>query len=64
MAKNQLNITVEKQLREAKKIAEKKAMVERAKAIVSCQPIVGGMRIIDQASEEVLRTLLSIYEGN
>ena len=75
MAKNEFEKALEKQQRETKRLAEKQQRVEkqrmenevkreRANAIVSGQPIVGGMRIMDASAEEILTKILSIYDGN
>lgn len=64
MAKNAIEKAMEKQQKEAKKIAEQEARRQRANAIVSGQPIVGGMRIMDNASEEMLKAILTKYDGN
>ena len=64
MAKSPFEKALEKQQKEAKKLAEKEARTKTAASIVSGQPIVGGMRIMDASSEELLRILLSAYNGN
>lgn len=64
MAKSSIEKAIEKQQKEAKKLAEQEALRQRANAIVSGQPIIGGMRMMDAASEEILSSLLSIYDGN
>lgn len=64
MAKSSLEKTIEKQQREAKKMADQEARRQRASAIVNGQPQVGGMRIMDQAAEEVFAAVLSCYDGN
>ena len=64
MAKSSLEKALEKQQREAKKAADQAARRQRASAIVQGQPLVGGMRIMDQASEEVFNGILSCYESN
>ena len=35
-----------------------------ASTIVNGQPFVGGMRIMDSSSEEILQRILSVYDGN
>lgn len=66
MAKSAIEKAMEKQQREVKKIADKqlreqKRQVQKelnhqvASTIVSGQPIVGGMRIMDTSSEEILQ---------
>lgn len=64
MAKSAFEKALEKQQREAKKIAEQNALREKAKAVVIGQPMVGGMRIMDAASEEILGGVLSAYDPN
>lgn len=75
MAKSAIEKAMEKQQREAKKIADKQLREQKRQAqkelnhqvastIVSGQPIVGGMRIMDTSSEEILRCILSAYDGN
>ena len=64
MAKSAFEKALEKQQKEAKRLAEKEARAKVAAAIVSGQPIVGGMRVMDAASEELLKIILSIYDGN
>ena len=64
MAKSSYEKALEKQTKEAKKIAEQEARRQRANAIVCGQPFVGGMRIMDAAAEEILKILLSLYDGN
>ncbi len=64
MAKSSYERALDKQRREAKRIAEQEARRAQARAIVDGQPIVGGMRILDKASEEILKILLSLYDGN
>lgn len=46
----------EREVREARR--------QTASAIVNGQPMVGGMRIMDKSSEEVLKAILSVYEPN
>ena len=36
----------------------------RASSIVNSQPIINGVHIMDAASEEILRNILSVYDGN
>lgn len=64
MAKSSIEKALEKQQREQKKLAEQNARRQQASAIVSGQPMVGDMRIMDAASEEILRIILDIYDGN
>lgn len=75
MAKSAFEKAIEKQQREAKKLAnkqlrEQKRQIQRetnrqiASTIVNGQPIIGGMRIMDASSEEILRCILSVYDGN
>ncbi len=64
MAKSSLEKAIEKQQREAKKMADQEARRQRASAIVNGQPQIGGMRIMDQAAEEVFTAVLNCYDGN
>lgn len=64
MAKSAFEKAIEKQNKEAKKIAEQEARRQRASAIVNGQALVGGMRIMDAAAEELLAVFLDIYDGN
>lgn len=64
MAKSSLEKTIEKQQKEAKRIAENEARQKRAASVVNGQPLIGNMRIMDVSSEEILRVLLSAYDGN
>lgn len=75
MAKSSFEKAIEKQQREAKRLADKqlreqKRQIQRetnrqiASTIVNGQPIIGGMRIMDSSSEEILRCILSVYDGN
>lgn len=64
MAKSSFERALEKQQREARRLAEQEARRQRAATIVSGQSIVGGMRIMDSAAEEILRVIISQYDGN
>ena len=64
MAKSGIEKAIEKQQREAKRMAEQQARREQASSIVSGQPVIGGMRMMDAAAEEILRVILSKYDGN
>ena len=64
MAKSNLEKAIEKQQREAKKMAEQEARRQRASIIVNGQPLIGGMRIMDSAAEEILQIILSQYTGS
>ena len=71
MAKSSYEKLLEKQIKEAKdaerkreRDARKQAIIDRATIIVNGQAIIGGMRIMDDASEEVFRVLLSNYQEN
>lgn len=55
---------MDKQNREAKRLAEQEARRQRASAIVNGQGIIGGMRIMDAAAEELLDIILKVYDGN
>lgn len=54
----------DKRARDEASEARKVALRERATIIVSGQPIVGGMRIMDEAAEEIFTILLSVYKPN
>lgn len=64
MAKSAIEKAIEKQQKEAKKLAEKEARTNAASAIINGQPIIGDMRIMDKASEEILKCVLSAYDNN
>mgnify|MGYP005767236437 FL=1 len=64
MAKSPFEKAIQKQQKEAKKLAEQEARRQRANAIVSGQPVIGGMRMLDPAAEEILQVILSTYDGN
>lgn len=64
MAKSALEKALEKQRKEAKKMSEKELRMKTASLIVSGRPIVGGMRMMETSSEEILKTILSLYDGN
>lgn len=61
MAKNSLERRIEKQQQEANRIANQEARQKRAESIINGQPIVGSMRIMDKASEEILQIILNQY---
>ena len=54
----------DKRAREEREAARKVAIREQAMTIVNGQPIIGGVRIMDDASEEVFSVLLSNYQEN
>lgn len=54
----------DKRAREEREAARKVAIREQAMTIVNGQPIIGGMRIMDYASEEVFKVILSVYKPN
>ena len=54
----------DKQLREQRKQIQRETNRHVASTIVNRQPIIGGMRIMDPSSEEILRCILSAYDGN
>lgn len=64
MAKSVYEKAMDKHNKEAKKLAEQEARRQRASAIVNGQALIGGMRIMDAAAEELLAVLLDIYDGN
>ena len=58
MAKTAIEKQIEKQTKENKKLAQQEAQRLRAASIVSGQPLIGGMRIIDATAEIVLKCLI------
>ena len=54
----------DKRARDEAAEARKVALRERATMIVSGQPMVSGMRIMDEAAEEIFKILLSVYKPN
>ena len=54
----------DKQLREQKRLAEKEMNHQVASTIVNGQPIIGDIRILDKASAEILKYILSVYDNN
>ena len=54
----------DKQLREQRKQIQRETNRQVASTIVNGQPIIGGMRIMDPSLEEILRCILSAYDGN
>ncbi len=75
MAKSSFEKALEKQQKEAKRLADKKkredrrtmedaARRERASSIINGQPMVGNMRMMDASAEEVLHVILENYEEN
>lgn len=57
-----LEQAIKKQQQEAKRQTEKNARIAVAKSIVEKQPIVGGIKMLDKNSEELLRILLKMYD--
>ena len=75
MAKSSFELAIEKQRKEQKRLADKQsrevkqratveARINQANAIIGGQPLVGGLRILDKSSEEILEIILSKYEDN
>lgn len=64
MEKSSIERAIEKQQRETKRIANEEARRQTASAIISGQPTIGGMRIMDAAAEEILEIILSAYNDN
>lgn len=54
----------DKQLREQKRLAEKEMNHQVASTIVNGQPIIGDIRILDKASAEILKYILFVYDNN
>lgn len=64
MAKSQLEKAIEKQRKEAQKIAQIEQRRQRASAIVLGAEIVDGFRVMDKDAECVLQAILEQYDGN
>lgn len=64
MSKSAIEKALEKQNRESKKAAQQEALRQTVNTIISSQPFVGGMRVMDKDSEEILRNILSAYDEN
>ena len=64
MPKTAYEKALEKQQREAKKLAEQEARRQRAATIVNGQPLIGGLRIMDSSAEELFQSILGCYEEN
>ena len=79
MPKSAIEKAIEKQMKQDKQLAAKRkreedkrareaarkvAIREQAMTIVNGQPIISGLRIMDDASEEVFKIILSAYEPN
>ncbi len=54
----------ERQARDAEQRAKEDALRTRAGQIVSGQPQIGMIRIMDESSEEILHIVLQLYDGN
>lgn len=59
-----LKTAADKQAREQKRAEEKRALQEKAASIVQGQPIIGNFKIMDSASEEMLKVICSQYTEN
>ena len=57
-----LEQAIKKQQQEAKRQAEKNARIAVAKSIVEKQPVIGGIKMLDKNSEELLKILLKMYD--
>ena len=57
-----LQNAVVKQRKETQKIAQDEARRQIASSVVNGQPLVGGMRIMDSASEEILKIILDSFK--
>lgn len=64
MPKTAYEKALEKQQKEAKKLAEQEARRQRAATIVNGQPLIGGLRIMDSSAEELFQSILGCYEEN
>ena len=58
MAKTPLEKQIEKARKEAKKVEQQEATRQRAATIISNQPIINGLRIVDDTAETVLNCLI------
>lgn len=59
-----LKTAADKQAGEEKRAEEKRALQEKAASIVQGQPIIGNFKIMDSASEEMLKVICSQYTEN
>lgn len=71
MAKTNLEKLFDKQIKQDRKAQQKREQEQRKEAtrqqaacVVNGQPLVCGMRIMDDAAEEVLKAILEVYSGN
>lgn len=64
MPKSSFERALEKQQKEAKKIAEEDARRQKAATIVNGQPVICGLKLLDASSDEVFQIILSQYDGN
>ena len=64
MPKSNFERALEKQQKEAKKIAEEDARRQKAATIVNGQPVICGLKLLDASSDEVFQIILSQYDGN
>jgi len=64
MAKSAFEKAFDKQIRENKKVVQKAEIHNQANAIMSAQPIVAGLRIMDKDAETTLKAILDAYDGN
>ena len=63
MVKSSWERTIEKQRKENAEHAKREEIRQRANSVVSGQPMIGTLRIMDGSSEEILRVLLEQYKG-
>ena len=56
--------SIDKQIKEAKRREEQEGRRAQALSIIKGQPVVGGMRILDSAAEEILSVILELYDNN
>lgn len=64
MAKSELQKAIEKQTKENQRMARESKRREVAAAIISDQPVLHGIKIMDQESEKTLEAILQEYDGN
>lgn len=64
MAKSGFEKAIEKQRKAQEKENKRLEMMNTVSNIVNGQPIIGGIRIMDDSSEEILQIILSMFDKN
>ena len=64
MPKSSYERTLEKQIKAAERMRKQEELREQALSVINGQPTVSGMRILDAGSEEILKNILNLYDGN